>query len=984
MLKFFYSKQGGAISVMLSIVLVAILSTSSTLVELGRMKSAQSILHEADINAANSLLADTDSELLKNYGLLALTQEGGSDIIAQKYKEYLEANLGGDVTGVEAQKINSFLTGLQASSAEGIYSLNEQDVLERQILETMKYRAPVEMAATGLEAISNIGIIKTVSDMLAPLKSFADASLNIAEKFTEFYKSFQSLGKAIEAMDTEKKDYNKKYKNLYESIGKMTDAAEKLGEEPQKPAGEEPVAPSKSNYSTTEEYEAALEAWKTENADWVQYNEEHAKWEKNKKKYDKAVENVKKDAASYLKTIEALADATDKVTEAAEGARDAVGSLKSTIIKDYMQESIDIIGAKHAADDLGGMKDNPYAEKDKEKEKAEKKEKATEEAIKSSLELAMTQMDAFVVDAEGLRNEFQGVLNEIGDANLQKEIDYINNTDAEDMTQEALAKVHKFKIDVDKIIKKVTSDLIVGFIKQTFAMVKYVIETFGKMVEIFEIVLNAGFWFGGRSMVNIDNDVWKGLSSKTVAQGASEPTTKADDFEKGTKAVEDAQSVADELGYDTSKLNVGDGGDGNNDFVDALNDIGAGVAEVLDYVVQISKHESDFKIGKDAGLGLKFIKAVRDGIARVIKTFEMIPKIVGALKKVLEGVIKFTKLLIKEAVKYEYEGALIASYATGVFSNRTTLDSEKNIFGASYGDMPRGNSSIDFTKLYEAKIAQIASSFLKGDFSNEQAKATSTNNRSFARAEAEYVLVGSKNEVVNQFTVTLGILIIRCILGLATTATNMEALEVVSATAYFAPLVFILIALLEGVLDTVFIVNGVPVPMIKLTDQMAFFSMKGIENFIDKCGKYAERVVGESQYTLFNSLTGAEDKFTDLVQGNFEKASIEGDPKVLKKLPKGLKPSVDLSGIIGDGTDVSYKAYLWFFMNQLTLCNGTFVKRIGNLIEMKMGVEDGSTFRMSEAYTYVRTSATGKFDLLLPIPGISGTFKPSTVNYAGY
>ncbi len=131
----------GSISVYFLIIFVPIFCFQAVLTDWARIKIAEHQTEAALKAALRSVMAQFDAELL-NYGLFGQSQE--LDKQQKLFSEMLQLNLtGGEETSegfslapVELDESPFMLTGL--------HSLADQSVFKQQILEDMKYRAPIE------------------------------------------------------------------------------------------------------------------------------------------------------------------------------------------------------------------------------------------------------------------------------------------------------------------------------------------------------------------------------------------------------------------------------------------------------------------------------------------------------------------------------------------------------------------------------------------------------------------------------------------------------------------------------------------------------------------------------------------------------------------------------------------------------------------------------------------------------------------------
>ena len=277
----------GSISILLSLLLTGICSLTALVMEAGRYRTADQIMDDAAINSAMSLIADFDSTLQKRFGLYAVKSRNGE---GGDISKYMSANSDSDASGM------SFLYNLIDSKASWKYDLANYSVLERQMLEYEKYRAPAELA----EELFNIDkIIKELKEkiekmipMLENLLEVVDAACDLLDALKELYTLYKTIqqieasifdgkggfentvnqlfGKGWEAIETgffngkkwETADpsYYISYRALNKAIGNKIDYMNSHNPAPQPPAGDRPSVDdiNRINAETLEAYYAVL------------------------------------------------------------------------------------------------------------------------------------------------------------------------------------------------------------------------------------------------------------------------------------------------------------------------------------------------------------------------------------------------------------------------------------------------------------------------------------------------------------------------------------------------------------------------------------------------------------------------------------------------------------------------------------------------------------------------------------------------------
>lgn len=185
----------GAVTVMVTLLLIPAILITGTGVDLARIYSARSVVQDANQLACNSALASYDALLQDLYGLYGL-MESDSDF-AKMIDDYLKATIYAedwkeDGLGSFQLFYGSELTTTGVQKAEG-KNLKNPDVLRRQIEEYCKLRAPIIV----------------VQNILDKLDTF--------EKVKEDAKVIKKKMK----VDDQVEDVDKAYRNVFDCIQKI-------------------------------------------------------------------------------------------------------------------------------------------------------------------------------------------------------------------------------------------------------------------------------------------------------------------------------------------------------------------------------------------------------------------------------------------------------------------------------------------------------------------------------------------------------------------------------------------------------------------------------------------------------------------------------------------------------------------------------------------------------------------------------------------
>lgn len=184
------SKRRGAVSVFLLLIFMVTYVFMGLLVDAGRYRMAQTYVENALDNASNSLLSNYNQLVFDLYGLFAVdmdtaNQEELEKQIEETYEKYLDEALGivqidssdyttelanlifadNNVTVLDVSSLYDFQKS-ELNAGTGI-TLADTANVESQIIEYMKFRAPVQLAGDMDGFLKKMNEILTIKDSLA-------------------------------------------------------------------------------------------------------------------------------------------------------------------------------------------------------------------------------------------------------------------------------------------------------------------------------------------------------------------------------------------------------------------------------------------------------------------------------------------------------------------------------------------------------------------------------------------------------------------------------------------------------------------------------------------------------------------------------------------------------------------------------------------------------------------------------------------------
>ena len=196
-MQIFYEKKG-AISVFLSVILLPMLIVALLATDAARIYCAKSVIADAGEMAMNAALAQYNAKLKDEYGLIAMDKEPSS--MQGDLEKYFTASLNGDGlsnSGNYKQVLDLMEQSFEVIDVEAS-KVYKTEVEKQQILEYMKYRAPVCMADMVLDKIDQIKDNKKMIEAMEAEADFAEAMEECQDAFEKAKERLDELSARVE------------------------------------------------------------------------------------------------------------------------------------------------------------------------------------------------------------------------------------------------------------------------------------------------------------------------------------------------------------------------------------------------------------------------------------------------------------------------------------------------------------------------------------------------------------------------------------------------------------------------------------------------------------------------------------------------------------------------------------------------------------------------------------------------------------------
>ena len=197
---FFCGKNRGAISVFLTLILVPVLIFSGIIVDISRLYAAKTVISGAGDLTMNAALARYDKQLKDSYGLITMADDPSSPsmktYLEQSFLESCNASALKDTKSTDLHSMIQLELGTEGVEVQGVKnsSLADTQVLQQQILEYMKFRAPVYMVSDILEKFKKMPL-KNMNEK----KDYIEAKTDYAKKTKELGEPSENAKTAVDA-----------------------------------------------------------------------------------------------------------------------------------------------------------------------------------------------------------------------------------------------------------------------------------------------------------------------------------------------------------------------------------------------------------------------------------------------------------------------------------------------------------------------------------------------------------------------------------------------------------------------------------------------------------------------------------------------------------------------------------------------------------------------------------------------------------------
>lgn len=913
----------GVISLFLAILMVPFISIAGALLNAARINSAVAIFDEALCNASNSTLGTYDAFLKKRFGLLAMAQSGSGgssytaqDFISETFQFYMEQNLG--------VLSNTYISA--ESSAAGVYPLADTDVLLSEVLEYSKYTIPTELVINGLSLDSLLSTLTGGMDRLENVVKMADSGVGLATSFDEAQENMDILYDKLVDCEGKRGDYNVSHSSFSTAVNNYNSKVDEMKVEVGKCEAEVTAAEAElssaraeleTSYDEETGYSAAAQA--RVSAAETALQEAKDKLQETIEKYHNELIPLRSAAntskTDYASKIYALADAVEAAGEAISEAQESV---------------IDVIegGASFAGD----VATTVYAER----QHAISENTKTLEAYKKDAQKWGSDNDVYRWEKQIEENKKA----EVNSKNQEKIL-----TEATKKTSKAVSEIDEFAreqykawyteyaANIRSLGRQVTSFSIPTEDERTGDIHSLYIEVNLPLSSQYvkELMENLGANVAESSLIAIVKALVGFIEALFKLKSRFDPDLNATVHNSSYSSIGGLPSRKDRSVYSLgSDFQAEDKAQSDHykEVMGKYSSSGLNTSCVSDFQRTVHAVINDIKTISE----LKWDwKHVLSSLAKLVST------VISLAGHLLSLAFQMDKV-IKNAV---YERVLLAGYLGYNTANRTTYTGSA-LTGGKYNLADPGSAS----------------------------------QKAFCGAETEYIIRGNMSEQQNQEDVFYIIYVIRAFCNVPVILLNAEV-ESIAASAGAATfgvgtfVTYILYTLAEPFIDTMILVNGGDIPIIK---SVVYLTPSGVVPMINE---FFHLTLNEAQKNE------AYKEVVKVMQG------IGRDEGFAENYADAVSAFGPGTGLTGDGdTDKIINSFSLNYTKMLILImlflnTEDMLNRLSDIIQMEAAL-DTESFNLDKSYTYLRASGSFSSNEFIRLSDADMLNSTERITYRGY
>lgn len=386
----FLKNSKGAVTVIVTLLLIPSILISGTAVDVARIYSAKSIVQDANSLGANAAMAQYNALLKDLYGLYGIQDSKLQSMV----NDYIKTALFGDSNTNKGMGTFQPFYGSESSLTISVNSqrnLGELEILQRQIEEYMALRAPVVIADDIMDIIDSMKKVSADADVIK-------TKLDIDDDLEEIHEIYQKIYQTIGKLDQYPEEEKIILKNINAVLAKLQEQFSNLNTE------RDTYKKLKDDFEKTKaEIEKELKELATDLA--IKQTERTALTSQKEKK-----ETELKNAEDQKKQAEGKAAEQQKAAAAREEKerKEAEAKAQEDQTKEEATEAEKTEEEKRAEEEKAAQEQQAAQQKEQEKQQAEQEAQQTKD-----------QINQLGNQIQGLNGNIQSLNNDISKVNSE-------------------------------------------------------------------------------------------------------------------------------------------------------------------------------------------------------------------------------------------------------------------------------------------------------------------------------------------------------------------------------------------------------------------------------------------------------------------------------------------------------------------------------------------------------------------------------------
>ncbi len=241
-------KIRGSITVLMVIILLPMMTLSSIIVDSSRINMARTMISSAGDLTMNTALANYDTILKDVYGLFAMSQNMSDEELADSLKTYFSKTLvsygvvneaeSGEYVDALIGDFKEIIANTNNGQASNFLDMNIVDfkaqkvdnsslinpnILRNQIVEYMKYRAPINFGLSFLDSIKSFKAVQAQTNVVESQVIAQESTQDVARACSTLISSIRTYDKLIESIQSGEKAVKGVYNRNDEQIIEIKD-----------------------------------------------------------------------------------------------------------------------------------------------------------------------------------------------------------------------------------------------------------------------------------------------------------------------------------------------------------------------------------------------------------------------------------------------------------------------------------------------------------------------------------------------------------------------------------------------------------------------------------------------------------------------------------------------------------------------------------------------------------------------------------------